>query len=483
MVFRGRHVRIDEKYRASSVVKLETVIGTPARVTSIEASAMHPPAESILDSGGEALSSSIFYNRADILQRLRDKNYALECRPRICLQHSVHEDCTVISYPHIQGIVFDSEFRAIKGTMEIAKIFPENPFLNHTPAGWQLISELEPHVEFEEAVIVCDSGANNIAHIVCFTLPTVVAARELGLTAPVLLMDCREQDSSTHLCELMLSFAGIKRDTISIVPRGMIVKIRRCHLVKTDRRQMLPFASVVQDTYKKIAGAAQKQSGDFTIGGDLFISRAKATCRRIINEEADLLPLLGEYGFRRIFLEDLPLDQQIAAFASAERIIAPHGAGLAHLAFASQGARVLEIFSNQDFRPLFFNLAMASGIEYGAALFPPVNEISDVELPPNSLRQLLDALCCLRVTASSQAVELISPCWRKNWWTREDRVKLNSTGGIPPFRLPSSQPAMRRWALSFSLPLIRCYPRLGQFPVIEKLPPRLSPGREQRIER
>ncbi|GIP39129.1 hypothetical protein J31TS4_24090 [Paenibacillus sp. J31TS4] len=75
----------------------------------------------------------------------------------------------------------------------------------------------------------------------------------------------------------------------------------------------------------------------------LYISRANSE-RNIENEE-EVLGLLAEYGFTKVLAETLSVARQADLFAHAEAIVAPHGAGLANLAFCSPGTTVIEFLS------------------------------------------------------------------------------------------------------------------------------------------
>ena len=46
-----------------------------------------------------------------------------------------------------------------------------------------------------------------------------------------------------------------------------------------------------------------------------------------------------------VFLEEMTLLEQIATFANAKTIVAPHGSGLTNLAFCSPNTKVVELFS------------------------------------------------------------------------------------------------------------------------------------------
>jgi tetratricopeptide (TPR) repeat protein len=76
----------------------------------------------------------------------------------------------------------------------------------------------------------------------------------------------------------------------------------------------------------------------------IYISRAKAKNRQIINE-LEVEQLLTSQGFRTIFLEEMSVLEQVAIFANAEVIVAPHGSGLTNLVFCTPNTQVVELFS------------------------------------------------------------------------------------------------------------------------------------------
>jgi tetratricopeptide (TPR) repeat protein/capsular polysaccharide biosynthesis protein len=76
----------------------------------------------------------------------------------------------------------------------------------------------------------------------------------------------------------------------------------------------------------------------------IYISRAKSRHRHVINEP-EVLESISQYGFIPIFLETLPLSEQIALFNNAEYIIAPHGSGLTNLVFCNPHTTIIEFFA------------------------------------------------------------------------------------------------------------------------------------------
>ena len=76
----------------------------------------------------------------------------------------------------------------------------------------------------------------------------------------------------------------------------------------------------------------------------IYISREKASYRRIINEQ-DIIGCLEKLGFRTVKLETMSVAEQAACLAAAKVVVAPHGGGLTNLVFCSPGTKVIEIFS------------------------------------------------------------------------------------------------------------------------------------------
>jgi tetratricopeptide (TPR) repeat protein/capsular polysaccharide biosynthesis protein len=95
----------------------------------------------------------------------------------------------------------------------------------------------------------------------------------------------------------------------------------------------------------------------------IYISRAKAKYRKIFNESA-VINILAKYGFISVALESMSFLEQVALFANAKAIVAPHGSGLTNLIFCDSGAKVVEIFSPHYVRPYFWTIAHQLQLEH-----------------------------------------------------------------------------------------------------------------------
>ena len=82
----------------------------------------------------------------------------------------------------------------------------------------------------------------------------------------------------------------------------------------------------------------------------IFIGREHGPTDRGFREspgQDTLVEALQGLGFQEVFMERLSPIQQIATFYAADRIVAPHGAGLANMIFARRSAAVVEIGNSQ----------------------------------------------------------------------------------------------------------------------------------------
>jgi hypothetical protein len=79
----------------------------------------------------------------------------------------------------------------------------------------------------------------------------------------------------------------------------------------------------------------------------IYVSRKDARLRRVLNEES-LIAALQSRGFARVVLSRMPIARQVRLFRSAEAVVAPHGAGLAHIAWCRPGTKIIEFFPSPD---------------------------------------------------------------------------------------------------------------------------------------
>ncbi len=134
----------------------------------------------------------------------------------------------------------------------------------------------------------------------------------------------------------------------------------------------------------------------------LYVGRGdKKRTRRVVNE-AELLAALEPLGFEPVDPGSMSPAEQVRAFAEAECIVGPHGAGLTNLAFAPPGAAVVELFARDYVNECFWALATTvEGLRYrylvgdgSLAAWSGRNRgvASDIVVDPQQVLRLLDGL-------------------------------------------------------------------------------------------
>ncbi len=105
----------------------------------------------------------------------------------------------------------------------------------------------------------------------------------------------------------------------------------------------------------------------------ILISRRHASYRRLLNED-EAIARLSPHGFVPIALESLSFLEQVALFAGAKVIIAPHGAGLTNTVFCNPGTKLIEIFSPDAVSVNYWLIANIIGLEYYYLIAEPLEE-------------------------------------------------------------------------------------------------------------
>jgi capsular polysaccharide biosynthesis protein len=172
--------------------------------------------------------------------------------------------------------------------------------------------------------------SHNFFHWMLEVLPRLSLLRAAGWEADWYLIDCLTPGQ-----RLVLDALGVGADQ---------VRQPHCRTTFVPETLLLPslpgapaLRRMAADLVRSLGVNAQARS-DL----QLYISRRKARTRRLIREEA-LEAALAARGFEIHCLEDYPFAQQLELTSAARTIVAGHGAGLAHLAFAPPGANVVEI--------------------------------------------------------------------------------------------------------------------------------------------
>jgi len=98
----------------------------------------------------------------------------------------------------------------------------------------------------------------------------------------------------------------------------------------------------------------------------LYVSRR----HRGLANDAEVWAALSARGFER--LEPTTWEDNVHAFAAADIIVGPHGAGLANVVFCAPGATLVELIPGDRPFPYFYSAASSAGMNYHALLTTPL---------------------------------------------------------------------------------------------------------------
>ncbi len=117
---------------------------------------------------------------------------------------------------------------------------------------------------------------------------------------------------------------------------------------------------------------------NINLGERLYISRRKATRKKINNEE-EIENILVKYNFKIINNEEYDFLQQVAIFSNAKYLISIHGAGLTNMIFMKENAHIFEFHkkktNEKDIHSLaYWYLADGLGHYYYHQICDPTNK-------------------------------------------------------------------------------------------------------------
>jgi len=143
----------------------------------------------------------------------------------------------------------------------------------------------------------------------------------------------------------------------TIVATEPIYEVRNLVLPSFPERTAVDFDWLRGELLRAVDGG-NSSTGN---GTNVYVSRANAIERRVLNEDA-VMATLSEFGFRRYHLEDRSLAANVRLFSDADVIVGPHGAGLTDIIFA-RDCTLVELFGAKVKQP-YEVLADTLGMDY-----------------------------------------------------------------------------------------------------------------------
>ena len=294
---------------------------------------------------------------------------------------------------HCNGLVVTAENRVLAGGSGISFSCPHptNPLrLTHLPRP--------RHVAGSVAVVACFAG-DNYYHWLVSNLARLRLYEEAGVAADArfyIQMDKPFQRESLQLL-------GIPAHRI--LPARSQEHIHADQLLVSSWRDQQISPEDCDFLHRRLT---TNLPADCPLSNRLLIMRSRRGRRSIVNQQ-ELLRTLTPLGFEPVWLERLPLADQIELFHRAECVVGPHGAGLTNLLFCRPGAVAVEIGTPYRVLPCFAEIAHHRGLHYHLELATPVNcrhfdpvegvGESDLCVDPLAIRNRLEPLLAARKTS------------------------------------------------------------------------------------
>lgn len=203
-------------------------------------------------------------------------------------------------------------------------------------------TEIPPAAEIEGKVaILTGAAANDYAGWMLDVLPRIELIRRSGI----------ELDSidwfvvnKSELPFQQETLALLEIPPIEILSSDRYPQIVATELIVPSFPQYLDWVSAATIEFLRETFLAQTNSPEAEPPERIYLSPRNTPDGKLINE-AEVISLLSQYGFQTVFLEAMSVSERVSLFAQAKAIVAPHGSGLANLAFCEPQTTVIELFS------------------------------------------------------------------------------------------------------------------------------------------
>jgi capsular polysaccharide biosynthesis protein len=194
----------------------------------------------------------------------------------------------------------------------------------------------------EKVAVIASTGQENWYHWLLQILPRLKILAESSCEFDKVYVGsvcfAWQHESLKAVCDAL----NIPEDKLLIIDDDIVIHAKELIVpsvpfIPSEDRKILPA------WLKDFIGTTFLARSSLTdVPSKIYISRLRASCRRISNED-ELVRLLKKYGFVTLHLEDLSVFDQAHIFQNAEVIVGPHGSGFTNLIFSRPGTMVVEI--------------------------------------------------------------------------------------------------------------------------------------------
>ncbi|MEN9343462.1 MAG: hypothetical protein RLZZ453_249 [Chlamydiota bacterium] len=200
----------------------------------------------------------------------------------------------------------------------------------------------KPEYIEKRVVVVAQEGSSNYYHWMVEVLPKLAMLEESNISYDLLYVS-----TLLPFMSQTLSLFGINQEKIVEAWPNTYIEAEELIIPSAPALSCYTPKWIVEYLRNKLIPQADRIFSKQLFSKKVFVSRKKASYRRILNED-EVFGMLEPLGFVRYHLEDLTVLEQVHLFHHAEVIVAPHGAGLVNLVFAQPNASVIELFQEHE---------------------------------------------------------------------------------------------------------------------------------------
>jgi len=204
-----------------------------------------------------------------------------------------------------------------------------------------------------------NSWSENYFHWMADAIPRLFAARGRLANATVLLPFSYE-----HIEYVKSSLRAFGTLDLTFIPENEVFSLENLILPTETAMTGNYNDDLIRKVREFYAQYYSYKKPLLNFGDKIYISRSRASKRRILNEN-ELVALLREYNFHIVHFEDFSFDEQVNIALNTKYLISNHGAGLTNMLFMNPGNFVLELRKEGDTHGnCYFSLASALDLNY-----------------------------------------------------------------------------------------------------------------------
>lgn len=229
-------------------------------------------------------------------------------------------------------------------------------------------------------VVAHDAFSESYHHWLADALPRLMAVREQFPNAVLLLPITYSQEYHQETLKALgvTTIVHLKPDVRYVVPDL---------LLPTRLAYVSGYVPAAMQKLRTLLLANIKQAPAPNLGERIYVSRAKASRRQVLNE-AEVADYVHSKGFAIVQLEDYTFTEQVSLMARARILISIHGAGLTNMLFMQPGGRILELtIKDNGLNQFYYRLTNALQHEYYYQFCEP--EDAALSVQENNLRVIM----------------------------------------------------------------------------------------------